>query len=123
MHKNDQWIAQKIRAQYTKQPRTSLDELRTLDAKVKRPAVVFAYVLGCISALIMGCGMSLIMTDIGAPLGMTSTMLPGVLIGACGLLMALLNYPIYRYVLRSRKNTYAPEILSLSETLLNANYT
>ncbi|MGN1121657.1 MAG: hypothetical protein ACI4RV_04760, partial [Eubacteriales bacterium] len=63
MNRNDQeYLVQKIRTQYTEKEHTQLDALRELDAKVKRPANVFAYIFGSISAIIMGCGMSLVMT-------------------------------------------------------------
>lgn len=66
MNKNDQeFLVQKIRTQYTEKEHTGLDELKELDTKVKRPANVFAYIFGSISAIIMGAGMSLVMTDIG----------------------------------------------------------
>ncbi|MBQ8817700.1 MAG: dihydropteridine reductase [Clostridia bacterium] len=120
MNRNDKdFIVQKIRTQYTEKQTTELDELRELDAKVKRPANVFAYVFGSISAIIMGCGMSLIMTDIGAILGIASTMIPGVIIGSLGLIMALINYPIYNGILSSRKKKYSVEILKLSEKIMN----
>ena len=61
MNRNDQeFLVQKIRSQYTEKESTELDALRNLDAKVKRPANVFAYVFGSISAVIMGAGMSLV---------------------------------------------------------------
>lgn len=120
MNRNDKdFIVQKIRTQYTEKQTTELDELRELDAKVKRPANVFAYVFGSIGAIIMGCGMSLIMTDIGEILGLTSTMIPGVIIGGLGLIMALINYPVYNGILNSRKKKYSAEILKLSEKIMN----
>ena len=67
MNRNDQqFMAQKIRTQYMEKTPSELDALRELDAKVKRPANAFAYTFGSISAIIMGAGMSLVMTDIGA---------------------------------------------------------
>ena len=120
MNKNDQqFMAQKIRAQYMKKESTELDELHRLDAKVKRPASVFAYIFGSISAVIMGAGMSLVMTDIGSTIGMDSTMIPGIVIGVVGMVMALVNYPIYKGILNSRKKKYGAEILSLSEKIMN----
>ena len=87
MNKNDQqFMAQKIRAQYMEKESTELDALRRLDAKVKRPASVFAYIFGSISAVIMGAGMSLVMTDIGSTIGMDSAMIPGIVIGVVGCL-------------------------------------
>ena len=39
MNKNEQYMAEKIRTQYTAREYTELDKLRALDAKVKRPAL------------------------------------------------------------------------------------
>ena len=120
MNKNDQqFIAQKIRTQYMEKQTTELDELRELDAKVKRPANAFAYTFGSISAIIMGAGMSLVMTDIGATLGMADPLVPGIVIGVVGMIMALVNYPIYQGILGSRKKKYGEKILALSEKIMN----
>ena len=119
MNKNDQeFLVQKIRTQYTEREHTQLDELKALDSKVKKPANVFAYVFGTVSAIIMGAGMSLVMTDLGAQLGMANTMLPGVVIGIVGLILAIANYPIYKSFLASRKKKYANEIIALSDKLM-----
>ena len=119
MNRNDQqFMVQKIRAQYMEKEASGLDELRALDAKVKRPANVFAYVFGSISAIIMGAGMSLVMTDIGATVGIAQPMIPGIAIGVVGLFMALINYPIYKAILDSRKQKYAGQILQLSENMM-----
>ena len=97
MNKNDQqFIAQKIRAQYMEKEASELDALRELDAKVKRPANVFAYIFGSISAVIMGAGMSLVMTDIGAVLGMENTMIPGIVIGIVGIVLLLCLIPMVK---------------------------
>ena len=120
MNKNDQqFMAQKIRTQYMEKEPSELDALRELDAKVKRPANVLAYTFGSISAIVMGAGMSLVMTDIGAVVGMASAMVPGIAIGVAGLGMALLTYPMYQSILNSRKKKYAGQILTLSEKIMN----
>lgn len=120
MNKNDQqFMAQKIRTQYMEKTPSELDTLRKLDAKVKRPASVFAYIYGSISAIIMGAGMSLVMTDIGASIGITSALIPGIAIGAIGLGMALLTYPMYKGILNSRKKKYGAEIINLSDKIMN----
>ena len=122
MNKNDQeFLVQKIRTQYTEKEHTQLDALKALDIKVKRPVNVFAYIFGSISAIVMGSGMSLVMTDIGTTLGMTETMVPGIVIGVIGLLMASVNYPIYNKLLASRKKKYAAQILELSDKLMGSN--
>ena len=120
MNRNDQqFMAQKIRTQYMEKTATELDTLRELDAKVKRPANVFAYTFGSISAIIMGSCMSLVMTDIGAIVGITSAMVPGIAIGVVGMALAIVNYPIYKGILNSRKKKYGAEILALSEKIMN----
>ena len=53
MNRNDkEFIVQKIRTQYTEKENTQLDTLKKLDAKVKKPANIFAYVFGSIAAII-----------------------------------------------------------------------
>ncbi len=119
MNRNDQqFMAQKIRTQYMEKQTTELDELRELDKKVKRPANVFAYIFGSIGAIVMGGGMSLIMTDIAETIGVAEPMLPGIIIGLVGMLMAIINYPIYKGILGSRKKKYAEQILKLSDKVL-----
>ena len=121
MNKNDQnFLVQKIRTQYTEKKNTELDELRALDSKVKRPANVFAYIFGSISAIIMGSGMSLVMTDIGETVGIQNPMLYGIVIGVIGMLMAIINYPIYKGILSSRRKKYADKIITLSDKIMNS---
>ena len=119
MSSNDQeFLVQKIRTQYTEKQHTELDELKALDAKVKKPANVFAYTYGSVGAIVMGAGMSLVMTEIGTIIGLTSPMIPGIAIGVVGMGMTLSTYPIYKKILGGRKRKYAPEILKLSEKIM-----
>lgn len=119
MERNDQeYLVRKIRTQYTGKEFTQLDELKALDKHVKAPATGFAWGFGTLAALILGSGMSLVMTDVGAVLGLTHTLIPGILVGVVGLVMALLTYPIYRAILAGRRKKYAGEILALSERLM-----
>ena len=117
-HNEQEFLVQKIRTQYTENEHTQLDELKALDSKVKKPANVFAYVFGTLSAIIMGAGMSLVMTDLGAMLGMESTMVPGIAIGVVGLVLAIVNYPVYKHILTARKAKYADQIIALSDRLM-----
>lgn len=116
-HNDQEFLVQQIRAQYTEKQHTELDALKALDAKVKRPAAVFAYTYGSISAIVMGAGMSLVMTEIGKIIGLEDAMVPGIAVGTVGLVLALTTYPIYKKILNSRKKKYGPQILELSEKL------
>ena len=117
-NKDSQFLVQKIRTQYTEKQHTELDALKALDTKVKRPANAFAYTYGSVGAIIMGAGMSLVMTDIGAIIGLASTMVPGIAVGVAGLVMALTTYPIYKRLLNSRRKKYAAQIMALSDRIL-----
>jgi len=116
--KDKEFVVERIRSQYTEQEHTDLDALKALDAKVKKPAKVFGYTYGSIGAIVMGAGMSLVMTDIGVMLGMTETMVPGIVIGIVGLIMSCTTYPIYKKILISRKKKYASKIMELSERVM-----
>ena len=119
MSRNDQeFLVQKIRTQYTEKEHTQLDELKALDIKVKRPANVFAYTFGAISAIIMGAGMSLVMTDIGSTVGLKDPMAPGIVVGVTGMAMAIANYPLHKKILESRRKKYAGEIIALSDKIM-----
>ena len=115
--KDKEFMVEKIRSQYTETAHTELDELKALDAKVKRPARVFGYIYGSIGAVTMGAGMSLVMTDIGSMLGMTETLIPGIAVGIVGLAMCCTTYPIYKKILSSRKKKYAGRIMELSDRI------
>jgi len=119
MNKNDQeFLVQKIRTQYTEKKDTCLDELKELDKKVKRPANVFAYIFGSVGAIIMGSGMSLVMTDIAETVGISDPMIPGIVIGVIGMIMAIINYPVYKSILGSRRKKYADKIIDLSDKIM-----
>ena len=77
-------------------------------------------IFGIVGALVMGTGMSLIMTDLASVLGMAymASLVVGVVAGVLGMILVALAYPIYKKVLGSEREKIAPEILRLSEELL-----
>ena len=115
--KDQEFIVEKIRSQYTEKENTDLDALKALDARVKRPAKVFGYIYGAVGAVVMGAGMSLVMTDIGMVIGLNSALLPGIAVGIVGLAMSCTTYPIYKKILISRKKKYAHQIMELSDRI------
>ncbi len=117
-NKDQEFIVQKIRTQYMGKESSQLDALKKLDGKVKKPANIFAYIFGVVAAIVMGSGMSLVMTDIGATIGIDSPMAPGIVIGVVGMLMAVINYPIYKKMLASRRRKYAQQIIEISDQIM-----
>lgn len=68
---------------------------------------MFAYTYGSISAIVMGAGMSLVMTDIGVLLG-SLAMVIGIVVGIVGMVLVALAYPIYNRVLKKQREKIAP---------------
>ncbi len=94
-----------------------MEQLRKLDASVTKKASIVALTVGIISTLIMGIGMSLVMTDIGAKIGMTTAMVLGVLIGIVGIIGIIVTYPLYQHIVRKERRKIASQILELTEEL------
>lgn len=110
----------RIRQKYQSQEEDSMTRLRKLDASATSKATVIALVLGIVGALILGMGMSLIMTDFAALLGMTgmTNMIVGIITGVSGIILAGLAYPVYSKVLKRERERIAPEILRLTDELM-----
>ena len=110
-----------IRKRYTaSEEEDKMSKLRCLDASVTQRASVAALVIGIIGALLLGCGMSLIMTDIGEMLGMqgNTVILAGVMIGVVGIVFVCCAYPIYNRVVKKARAKIAPEIIRLADELM-----
>lgn len=113
---------QKIRDKYTP-PTESEDKmarLRRLDASVTQTAQISALIIGITGALILGFGMSLIMTDLSRILGsyQDMAMVIGIIIGVLGGTLASLAYPIYNAIARAKRKKIAPEIIRLTDELM-----
>lgn len=107
-----------IRKKYLPKEADKMQQLRRLHAIPTQKAQAASLAVGIIGALIMGTGMSLAMTDIGAALG-SLAMVIGIAVGLVGMVLVALAYPIYNRVLKKQRAKIAPEILRLSDELLN----
>ncbi len=98
-----------------------MEQIRRLDAGVTRRATRISLIVGIISTLIMGCGMSLIMTDLKYIFGLTdeSALWIGILIGSLGMAGVILAYPLYQWVTVRDRKKIASEILRLTDELMN----
>ena len=109
---------QNIRKKYLPPEEDKMERLRKLHNSATQKAQVWALVLGVVGALIMGTGMSLVMTDIGAAVGLNNALIPGIVIGIIGMIPVALAYPTYNRVLKKERQRIAPEILRLSDELM-----
>jgi len=106
-----------IRKKYLPPEEDKMEQLRRLHSIPTQKAQAASIAIGVLGTLILGTGMSLCMTDLGAALGHLA-MVIGILVGVLGLVMVALAYPIYNTVLQKERRRIAPEILRLSEELL-----
>ena len=106
-----------IRKKYLPKEENKMDQLRKLHYSATQKAQTASIVIGVIGALVLGTGMSLCMTDLGAALGHLAMVL-GIVISLLGLILVALAYPLHNRVLKKERERIAPEILRLSEELL-----
>ena len=108
---------EEIRKAYLPKEEDQIAELRKLHAIPTQKAQAASIAVGVIGALIMGTGMSLCMTELGAAWGMFAFII-GILIGLIGLIMVILAYPLFNRILHKERKRIAPDILRLTEELL-----
>ena len=106
-----------IRNKYLPKEESKMDRLRSLHRSATGKAKAWAIAIGVIGALIMGTGMSLAMTELGALVGELA-MVIGIAVGLAGMVLVALAYPVYSRVLESQRRRIAPEILRLTDELL-----
>jgi len=104
---------EQIRRKYMPKEEDRLAELKRLDEKVGRPGTITAIVLGLVGTLIFGAGMSMILVWTDAML------VTGVIIGIAGFLMLAVAYPVYKKITAKQREKMAPQILALTEQLMD----
>ena len=104
----------RIREKYrpAEERETKMDRLRRLDQSVSRKATMWSLSLGILSSLVMGTGMSMCMVFMGV------WFIPGIIIGCIGLAGVCMAYPLYLRILTKERERIAPEILALTDELM-----
>ena len=108
---------EEIRKAYLPKAEDKMEQLRRLHAIPTRKAQAASLVFGILGALILGTGMSLCMTELGAALG-NFAMVLGVAVGIAGMVLVALAYPVHNHTLKKERERIAPEILRLTDELL-----
>ncbi len=104
----------KIRDKYTSPDQTEdkMERLRRLDKSVTKPGTVISLIVGVISSLILGTGMSMCMV------WGKDMFLIGIIIGVVGMIGIICAYPLYSSITKARKEKLAAEIIRLSNELM-----
>ncbi|MDD6241365.1 MAG: dihydropteridine reductase [Eubacteriales bacterium] len=113
--------AEQIASEYAPKKESKVVALKKLDAKAKRPALIFAYTFGTIFALVLGLGMAFAMGSLKLFDNGTVNLVVGIIIGVVGLVGVGVNYPIYQKILASSKKKHAPDIQALAKEVVDEN--
>lgn len=97
---------------------SSIERLRRLDASVTKKGTTVSLIVGTLGSILMGSGMSLVMTDLGALLPGLLSLFIGIAVGVVGIVGIALAYPIYKAITKKERERIAPEVLRISEELL-----
>jgi hypothetical protein len=97
---------------------SSIERLRRLDASVTKKGTTVSLIVGILGSILMGSGMSLVMTDIGALLPDLLALFLGLAVGVVGIVGVALAYPIYKAITKKERERIAPEVLRITEELL-----
>ena len=106
-----------IRKKYLPREEDKMERLRLLHSSASKKAKAASISIGTVGALILGTGMSLVMTELGTLLG-GMAMIVGILVGLIGIVLVALAHPVYNRVLKRERERIAPEILRLTDELL-----
>ena len=109
-----------IREKYTNKEENKMERLRRLDTRVTQKAQAVSLIFGVVGAMVLGFGMSLIMSDLALILGLDSpiSIVFGVISGIIGGVLVGLVYPLYNIVLKKERAKAAPEIIRLTDELM-----
>lgn len=119
---NEQEEIKKIREKYAPESKTEdkMERLRRLDRGVTKKAQIISLTLGIIGTLILGFGMSFVMTDLADIFGSYKdlSMIIGIAVGTVGLVLDCLAYPIYSLIVKHERKKIAPEVIRLTDELM-----
>ena len=99
-----------IREKYAPREENKMDQLRRLDQSTKKPGTVASLAIGIVSSLLLGTGMASIME--------WDMFVVGIAVGLVGMVGVSLAYPIYSLMTKKRRARLAPEIIKLSDELM-----
>ena len=103
-----------IRRKYLPKEESRLQRLKRLDYRVQMAGVIEGLCLGVLGALVFGIGMCFFLNVFIGEWWLAALFMTG------GVLLMLPAYPIYRRIASKTRTRLTPEILRLSEEILNS---
>lgn len=109
----EQEEVKKIREKYLPKKENKLETLRRLDESTTKKGMACSLAMGILSSLVLGVGMCCTMVW-GSTL-----FVPGVFIGCVGIAGVAAAYPLFQRITKKEQERLAPEILQLTNELMN----
>lgn len=105
----------RIREKYIEKEKSvsKLDIIKKLDKSVTDTATFVAILLGVLGSLVLGTGMSMVMV------WGSNLFVPGIFVGVLGIAMIAAAYPVFNIVVSYKRKKIAPEILRLTDELID----
>lgn len=101
-----------IRRKYLPAQEDKMETLRRLDRSAENAGTITAIGVGAAGALIFGTGMSLVLVG--------KMFFIGIIVGILGMVFIAAALPLYKYVVKKQREKIAPQIMALSEELMNS---
>ena len=98
-----------------RQAEDTFSRIGGLERSKTQGASAFSYIFGCIAALILGGGMSLVMLVEGS----IPALVGGIVLGIIGIVLCGVNYPIYKRLASQKTKALLPVIDETEEKLAN----
>ena len=98
-----------------RQAEDTFSRIGGLERSKTQGASAFSYIFGCIAALILGGGMSLVMLVEGS----IPALVGGIVLGIIGIVLCGVNYPIYKRLAAKKTKALLPVIDETEEKLAN----
>lgn len=98
-----------------RQAEDTFSRIGGLERSKTQGASAFSYIFGCIAALILGGGMSLVMLVEGS----IPALVGGIMLGIIGIVLCGVNYPIYKRLASQKTKALLPVIDETEEKLAN----
>ncbi len=102
-------------ARLERQAEETFTVLTRLESAKTKGSMIFALVFGCIAALVLGGGMSLVLLHSGS----VAAWVGGIALGLVGIVLCGINYPLYRKAQEKKTRQLSPAIDENEEKLAN----
>lgn len=104
----------RIREKYLPRQEDKMERLRRLDKSAAAKGTKLSIIVGTVGTLVMGAGMSCCMV------WSDTLLIPGIIIGLFGMVGVTAAYPLFAHITKKERERLAPEILQLTEELLQS---